>query len=234
VEILGPGVIDFEPHALAAALNYPGAPEFDVIASLLYVDRRGAPENHQLGFDALGKAALMRAVGETAPGGSRRFWVTEVNWPLWEGPHSPAGKTVSVNEEMQADFLVRYFVPLLGSALAERAYWWQLVARGYGLVDKRAGQVRHRPSFAALRTLNSQLEGALCVGPVKTADGVRLYRFTHSERGEVFVGWSLEGEVRLQLPRPVTVRVSRDGESSPTSGTEVTLTPSPRYFLVAD
>ena len=63
VEILGPGIIDFEPHALAAALNYPGTPSFDIVSGLLYVDRRGAPENRQLGFDALGKAAMMRSIG---------------------------------------------------------------------------------------------------------------------------------------------------------------------------
>ena len=58
VELLGPAVIDFEPHAMAAALNYPGDwPRFDIVSGLLYVDRRGAPENEQLGFDALGKAA---------------------------------------------------------------------------------------------------------------------------------------------------------------------------------
>ncbi|MDX1643225.1 MAG: lipopolysaccharide kinase InaA family protein, partial [Thermoanaerobaculia bacterium] len=152
VELLGPAVIDFEPHALAAALNYPRARQaetvrLDVVSCLLYVDRRGAPENTQLGFDTLGKATLMRAIGETARLGAPRFWITEVNWPLWEGPHSPAGRAVSVDEERQADYLVRYCVPLLASGLAERIYWWQLAARGYGLLDPRQEGLRRRPSF---------------------------------------------------------------------------------------
>jgi tRNA A-37 threonylcarbamoyl transferase component Bud32 len=234
VEILGPGIIDFEPHALAAALNYPGMPEFDVISSLLYVDRRGGPENRQLGFDTLGKAALMRAIGETARVGSGRFWVTEVNWPLWEGPHSPAGKTVSVDENSQADYLVRYFVPLLGSGLAERAYWWQLVARGYGLVDSRADELRRRPSFEALATLNRQLAGTRCEGPVAAGEEARLYRFSHPQRGTIFVGWSLGEEVKVGLPQPVEIRVSRDGEASSAVGGATILTVSPQYFSAAD
>ena len=94
VEIMGPGVIDFEPHAMAAALNLASESRLDIISSLLYVDRRGAPENEQLGFNSLDKAALFRAVGDTARCGASRYWITEFNWPLWEGPHSPAGRSV--------------------------------------------------------------------------------------------------------------------------------------------
>src|SRR6185436_6535571 len=87
VPIVGPGVIDFEPHVTAAAVNWPDlGVRFHALASLLYVDRRGAPENTQLGFDALRKAALLRAIADTAMWCEPRSWVTEVNWPLREGP----------------------------------------------------------------------------------------------------------------------------------------------------
>ena len=76
---------------------------FDGLASLLYVDRRGAPENRQLGFDTEGKVRLLAAIAGTARRvAAPRQWISEVNWPLREGPHSPAGKSVAVDEEAQA------------------------------------------------------------------------------------------------------------------------------------
>ncbi len=100
VELLGPSVIDFEYHVTAAVLNLrrPGL-RFDAVSSLLYVDRRGAPENEQAGFDTIGKVLLLRAIAETSKNATGRCWITEVNWPLREGPHSPAGRSVSVGEE---------------------------------------------------------------------------------------------------------------------------------------
>jgi tRNA A-37 threonylcarbamoyl transferase component Bud32 len=104
VELLGPSVIDFEYHVAAAVLNLrdPGF-RFDAVSALLYVDRRGAPENRQAGLDTEDKALLLRAIAETSRNASPRCWITEVNWPLREGPHSPAGRDVSVDEEAQAD-----------------------------------------------------------------------------------------------------------------------------------
>ncbi|HXT52368.1 MAG TPA: hypothetical protein VN811_15100, partial [Thermoanaerobaculia bacterium] len=132
---------------------------FHALASLLYVDRRGAPENKQLGFDSLRKAALLRAIADTARWCEPRSWVTEVNWPLREGPHSPAGRDVSVDEQTAADYAVRYCTSLLSSGLVERVYWWQLIARGYGLLVAEDGGLRRRPAFHALATLQRQLAG---------------------------------------------------------------------------
>ena len=113
VEILGPSVIDFEYHITAALLNCRHTDlRFDILSSLLYVDRRGAPEAGQFGFDTVGKVLLAQAIAETSRNCGPRSWVTEVNWPLWEGPHSPAGRTVSVSPEAQANYLARYFSSL--------------------------------------------------------------------------------------------------------------------------
>lgn len=235
VELLGPAVIDFEPHALAAALNYPlpkgvEPPRLDIVSNLLYVDRRGAPENTQLGFDALGKAALMRAIGESGRLSAPRFWVTEVNWPLWEGPHSPAGRSVSVDEERQADYLVRYCVPLLASGLTERIYWWQLAARGYGLADPRPEGLRRRPSFHALATLHRELEGTTAHGPVDVGASVRCYRFLHPERGEVRVAWSLGERRVIELPCRPSRLIRRDGAQERVESERVEVTGAPLYL----
>jgi hypothetical protein len=160
-------VIDFELHATAAAVNLGrGGVRFDALASLLYVDRRGAPENRQAGFDTVGKTTLLKAIADTARNCAPRSWITEVNWPLREGPHAPAGRSVAVDEQTQADYLARYYLLALGSGMVERVFWWQAIARGYGLVAPEGGRLRRRPAFAALAALERLLAGAEALGPV--------------------------------------------------------------------
>ncbi|HEY0557746.1 MAG TPA: lipopolysaccharide kinase InaA family protein [Thermoanaerobaculia bacterium] len=234
VQLLGPSVIDFEYHVTAAVLNLrnPGF-RFDAVSALLYVDRRGAPENRQTGLDTEDKALLLRAIAETSRNASPRCWITEVNWPLREGPHSPAGRDVSVDEEAQADYLVRYYLLTLGTGLIERVFWWQVVARGYGLIDPAdPANPRRRPSFHALKTLIRELEGARLEEVLPAPPPVRLYRFRRPAGTEVVVGWSAaDRPAKATLPRPAVVMIERDGEkrAAPT-GVEVTVGASPRYF----
>jgi hypothetical protein len=234
VLVVGPAVIDFELHATAAVVNrrHPTL-RFDALASLLYVDRRGAPENRQLGFDTVDKVTLAAAIAETGRlVGRRASWVTEVNWPLREGPHSPAGRSVSVDEETQADYLARFYLLAQGSGYVERVYWWQLAARGYGLADPQPdGTLRRRPGFAALATLERELAGTACHGPQPAPAGTRLYRFTRAGGGELWAGWSLAGARRAALPAAPVRGAGRSGEPLPLpAGAEVELLPAVRYF----
>jgi ABC-type polysaccharide/polyol phosphate export permease len=190
MKIIGPGVIDFELYATCVALDWPENPvRFDAVSSLLYVDRRGAPENTQAGLDAVGKATLLRALIETSRDGDRESWITEVNWPLREGPHSPAGRHVAVDEETQASYLARYYLLMLGSGLVERVYWWQLVARGYGLADRDEGGLRRRPAWHALRFLAATLGGSRALGPLPAAAPLRVHAFEGASGGWL-VAWS--------------------------------------------
>jgi tRNA A-37 threonylcarbamoyl transferase component Bud32 len=227
-EVLGPAVIDFEPHATAAVLNRRRpAVHFDAVASLLYVDRRGAPENRQLGLDTTGKVTLLHAIAETARNSAGRTWITEVNWPLWEGPHSPAGRDVAVDEQTQADYLARYYLLTLGTGLVERVYWWQLAARGYGLLDPGAEGLRRRPAFHAMRTLVRELEGSLCLGPLPASSPARLLGFRRADGAELVAAWATDGPTQAELPRAATAVMSRDGERLAATGRNVLLGGSP-------
>ncbi len=241
VQLLGPAVIDFEPLATAALLNLDrDGLRFDALASLLYVDRRGAPEGTQFGLDTVGKVTLLEALAQTSrncPSG--RSWVTEFNWPLREGPHSPAGKDVAVDEQTQADYLVRYFLLTLASGRLERAYWWQLIAKGYGLIDPLGeGALRRRPAFEALRVLIDQSHGAVVRNPVQQgvgprSAGTRIVELRRAGKADLVVAWTtLESPTLEELPRPAIARISRDGERQewPQSRVRVELGPSPTYF----
>jgi hypothetical protein len=228
-------VIDWEPHAAAGYLGLAGMPRFDALASLLYVDRRGAPERRQAGFDALRKATFLAALAEVAPACGPRSWITEVNWPLWEGPHSPAGRAVSVDEETQASYLVRYFVPLLASGRVERIFWWQMIARGYGLIAPEAdGTLRRRPSWRAMATMLRQLGGAACEGPLRAPAGARLYRFRGADGAAIVVGWAVEGEVEVEVPGEILGAVDRDGTPVAPQSDATRLGPSPLFLRLAE
>ena len=207
--VLAPAVIDFEPHATASLIHSGSAGRrFDILASQLYVDRRGAPENRQLGFDLAGKLAVLRSLARRAPDcASGRSWVTEFNWPLAEGPHAPAGRDVAVGEDAQASYLVRYALEALGTGLAERVYWWQLAAAGYGLLDPRGGGLRQRPAYAALRQLQREFGGSEVVR-LRLPPGLRGYRALRQGR-EIGVLWALDGRGR-PFPPQEAVRAVRD------------------------
>jgi tRNA A-37 threonylcarbamoyl transferase component Bud32 len=231
-ELIGPAVIDFEHHVTAAVLNRRDLGfRFDAVSSLLYVDRRGAPESEQAGFDTEGKVALLKAIAETARNSTGRCWITEVNWPLWEGPHSPAGRSVSVDEETQADYLVRYYLLTLGTGLVERVFWWQLAARGYGLVDPAdPAAPRRRPSYFAFQTLLRELAGARLEAVAASAPA-RLYLFRRPGGGETAVAWSTSGPATVRLPRPAVSAVGRNGEKLPVpAGAEVPASGSIVYW----
>ena len=236
VELLGPSVIDFEYYQTAAALNLDGRYRFDAVSALLYVDRRGAPENRQAGLDTVGKVVWLKAIADTARRAAPRVWITEVNWPLREGPHSPAGRAVSVDEERQADYLVRYMILALSTGLVERVFWWQPIAKGYGLIDPdpAAGQLRRRPSFWALAHLARRLEGSTSLGPLATAPDVRAFRFADPQGGTWIVAWSLGERAQLAAPGAIGEAFGRDGEAVvlPPSP-EIALTSSPLYVRLA-
>ena len=249
-KLAGPAVIDFEFHLYPVTL--PRLP-FDAVTSLLYVDRMGAPENGQFGWTATMKLALLKAAIDTSarPGAGRGLWITEVNWPLaGTGAFSPASGKPNVSEDEQADFLVRYYVLCLASGLAERVYWWQLIAPGYGLVDNRESPWRRRPAFRAFAALRARLEGSVfegrgagpddadgdgaARGDALSAPGVEVFRFRKDGRTFAICWAPGGGPVELALAAPAAAVLDREGrEIAPVSAApqKILIDGSPKYVL---
>lgn len=230
VRIIGPAVIDFEFHLYPAVMRDVG---FNKLTSLLYVDRVGAPENTQFGWDFSRKLALLKAAVDVSTLDHAALWITEVNWPLMDtGKYSPASGKPNVTEEQQADYLVRYYLLGLASGLVERIYWWQLAAPGYGLVDSRTQSWRKRPSFYAFRNMVTQLAGSLFTGR-DPHPGAEVFRF--KREGQYFaVCWSSRGrpsEFRLSFPEPIQHVIDRDGRDIPVKGNSVVADSSPKYVF---
>ena len=162
----GPAGIDFEyPRVLPLLDRLPEGAAWSAFSHHLYVDRRGAPENEQSGYDLVRKLALARAMARVHPASADRLIVSEVNWPLQgTGVWSPVGSPYqspgprqndpSVDEDTYAAYMVRYYLLALCSGMAERVYWWNLAAHGFGLIDDRdPGGWRPRPAYHAMKRL---------------------------------------------------------------------------------
>lgn len=157
LRLAGPAVIDFEPLATARMLCNLRNYRLDVVSALLYVDRRGAPENRQYGlFDLATKIRFTAACAAAGPRAARGapLWITEFNWPIERtGDYTPTSDDECVSEAQAAAYLTRSYQIAWATGLVQRMYWWQLVAVGYGLVDPLSGTLRRRPAFDAMRRL---------------------------------------------------------------------------------
>ncbi len=166
IPLWGPAGIDFEfPRLLPFLDQVPEGAGWSVFSHHMYVDRRGAPENEQAGYDTVRKLAMGRAIARVHPACEERLVVSEVNWPLsGTGVWSPVGSPYqspgprlndpSVDEETYAAYMVRYVLLALCSGMAERVYWWNLAAHGFGLIDDRApAGWRPRPAYHAFKRL---------------------------------------------------------------------------------
>lgn len=156
IELIGPGVLDFEPLAWMRGVSHWYPIRWDIVACALYADRRGSPRSPQYKIFDL-KQKIFNAVACVA-GWSRakpRLWITEVNWPLrGQGRWAPARGSVTVTEEESARYLREYFEDAWRTRLVERVYWWQLVAKGFGLIDvDDDGNLRRRPGYFVFREL---------------------------------------------------------------------------------
>ena len=238
VKLLGGAVIDFElPEHLGALYNrFPI--EYDGYASLLYVDRRGAPEERQFGFDLSGKIELLGRLvaksGKLHPRRQTSFWITEFNWPLEDtGLHAPSLDDCRVGESEQLLFLVRYFLLAMASGSVSACFWHQLVAPGYGLIDNRGGVLRERPAFHGFATLCRLFNGAW-IEAFDRQNELGHYRLTARKDGvEILALWRFGGTVSISMP-PGKNAFSIEGEAMEIrAGQPVTVGESTIYLVDA-
>jgi hypothetical protein len=155
IKLIGVSVIDFEYHHIVAALFNFHKIRFDKVSSLLYVDRRGAPENRQMFiFDLTKKIDFLFSLVYLSPKSDNSVVITEVNWPLkGTAPYAPTSEFECVSEDDYANYLIRYYILALATNKIETLYWHQLVSSGYGLLDVREEKPRKTKAFFALKSL---------------------------------------------------------------------------------
>ena len=209
LRFVGPAVIDFEWYRVIDALRaLPKKIHFYGLSQHLYVDRRGAPENHQGKFSTLEKCAMGKAMASTLDCNGR-YIISEMNWPLKDtGIWSPIGSPYTapewfrdrpgVTEEEYANYLIRYLAICVCSGHVEQVFIWRLAAHGFGLVDDR-DQWRLRPAFFALQKFIKILGNATFVERLSSDKNVYLLKFIVDKK-EIILGWTTQGTCYFDLP----------------------------------
>ncbi len=160
INLIGSGVIDFEYHFTVHTLFNFFKYHYNGVSSLLYVDRRGAPENTQIGFTLSDKIAWLSTIVWLSPKTDNKLYITETNWPLsGTAPYAPTSEHECVSPELYADFMLRYHLLAFASQQVNTISWHQLIAPGYGLIDNRDTIVK-REAFYTYKFMLKNLKNA--------------------------------------------------------------------------
>jgi hypothetical protein len=155
IKLLGPSVIDFEYYYNVRAMFNLQNIKYDIVSSLLYVDRRGSPKNTQYAFfDTKNKIDLLYSLVKLSNKCKNEIYITEVNWPISNtAPYAPTSEKECVSCEDYTKYMLDYFKIARDSKKIKRVYWHQLIAPGYGLVDNRDGKIVKYPQFNAFKEM---------------------------------------------------------------------------------
>lgn len=154
IKLLGPSVIDFEYYYNVRAMFNFQKIKYDIVSSLLYVDRRGSPQNTQYMFDTKNKIDLLYSLVKLSNKCKNEIYITEVNWPISNtAPYAPTSEKECVSLEDYTKYMLDYFKIAKDSKKIKRVYWHQLVASGYGLVDNRDEKIVKYPQFYAFKEM---------------------------------------------------------------------------------
>ncbi len=237
IKLLGASIIDFELPDFARALFHLKPVQYDGVASLLYVDRRGAPENKQFGFDLISKINLFHSLMTTSKKSKHELWITETNWPLsGTEPFAPALGHCMVNEEDQARYLVRYYLLMFASGKVTACFWHQLVAPGYGLVDNRITDqekhiyIRKRKAYYSFKLLIELFQHAHITHFEERKDGLHRLMATN-EQGDVMAVWSSNQNFDMTVDTNTTIIDIIGNTIKPDKNHAITVSGDVNYIL---
>ena len=152
IKLYGSSVIDFEYHYTIRTLFNLYKIRYDRFSSLLYVDRRGSPENKQLGFDLRSKIRLLYTLLRLSKKSPSKIVITETNWPIIDtAPYAPTSQKECVDLDSYTLYMILYHLLAISTGMVETIYWHQLIAKGYGLIDE-TNQKKY-PSFQAYKIM---------------------------------------------------------------------------------
>ncbi|EPJ48533.1 MAG: hypothetical protein OFPI_29170 [Osedax symbiont Rs2] len=180
--LIGPSVIDYEYHFTIRALFNHFKVKFDKVSALLYVDRRGAPENRQmLLFDTRKKIDFLYALTKLSWRCTSDIIISEANWPISDtAPWAPTSETECVDEDDYCNYMLRYHFLALATGKVQSLYWHQLIAPGYGLIDARDG-LRKRSAYQAYKVMLELLQNSTVL---EYQFSEQLYRLVCDSKGK--------------------------------------------------
>ena len=169
--VLNGGVSPFDTRFLSGLAQAGAWNSFDVLALHPYTTPTG-PEEGQIAPSGIGgvRGLLNRY-------GSKPIWITEYGW---KSSLSPRSSRAEVDEERQANFLVRGALHLLAQPEVEKVFWYTFhddPDNSFGLFRFGKSYTDYsvpKAAFRAYTTLTRQLAGARFVGEIDHGNARRV------------------------------------------------------------
>ncbi|MES2501668.1 MAG: lipopolysaccharide kinase InaA family protein [Pseudomonadota bacterium] len=261
INLIGPNIQDFEPlyniSLLKTLNNLNQLP--DIHSDNLFVERVTEPErfDHRIfkyqwarvfKFNLIKKARVLQKIGHDF--GVNRTASSVAFWAIYR-----IQRLLPDGLQKQADYAARYFLLLAASGSLTHANWGALICQREGLIsdglteadypdlervahyknaDGELDSYQYNPSFNAVKTVASLIEGAQYIAPIATAKGLEIHHFTKD--GQHFhAAWAINGKAALlntvypENTLQAAKILNRDGEAL----TQIPdlITESPIYLL---
>ena len=203
IKLIGSSVIDFEFYNTIHTLFNFKKIYFDSVSSLLYVDRRGQPENTQsIFFNLENKIKLLFQIVETSSKTSNSIYITETNYPISDTePYTPTSQFETVSLTEYSNFMVRYFLISIATQKVEKVFWHQLISAGYGLIDNRGKSLKKYPAFQSLKILLETLENQKYISH-KFQSNLHFIEFSNC-----YIYWTIADEVLMKFPQKRVINI---------------------------
>lgn len=221
--LAGPNLSDFEPiynigilHLLRTRKQLP-----DIHTDNLFSERVSEPErfDHRIfkyrwatcfKYNLIKKARLLKKISTDY--GIARFISPVAFWAIYR-----IERMLPDGEQKQADYVARYMLLNAASGALDQAFWGAMICHREGLIDDGLtdaeypalervthyknvdGQLenfRIHPSFYAMKTVASIVQGATYKAALATAGGLEIHHFVTTQH-QLHAAWAINGKAAL-------------------------------------
>lgn len=221
IMLAGPNVTDFEPIYNIGILDMLKAKQQlpDIHTNNLFSERVSEPErfDHRvfkyrwaaiLKFNLIKKARLLKKISTDF--GISQFISPVAFWAIYR-----IQRRLPDGEQKQADYLARYMILNAASGALDQAFWGALICHREGLindglsdaeypalervthyasVDGDKANFRHHPSFHAMKTVASVVQGAHYQAALASSHGLEIHHFQTAQHNTHAL-WTINGRV---------------------------------------
>jgi Lipopolysaccharide kinase (Kdo/WaaP) family len=223
IVLVGPNVQDFEPlYNISFLKIFKQKNQLpDIHSNNLFAERTVEPERYDhrifkyswatfFKVNLIKKARILQKIG--ADFGVPHLVSSTAFWAMFR-----IGRILPDTGQKQADYAARYFTLLAASGSLMQANWGALICAREGLINNQLNDkdyppleqvthysqvngalknFQHYPSFAAVKTLVSMLQGAQYIAPIATANGLEIHHFVKDNK-HIHVAWCINGKACL-------------------------------------
>lgn len=221
--LIGPNIQDFEPlYNISLLKTFNSLNQRpDIHSDNLFSERTIEPErfDHRIfkyqwarffKYNLIKKARLLQKIGVDF--GVNQTASSVAFWAIYR-----TQRLLPDGLQKQADYAARYFLLLAASGSLTYANWGAFICQREGLItdglaeadypdlervayyksaDGTLENYQHYPSFNAVKTVASLIQGAHYIAPIATANGLEIHHFS-KDNLHIHAAWTINGKAAL-------------------------------------